>query len=97
MQMPNEEAIMDVIENALMVIITTASENLLFPIKITAHCPKGFVCAMSIASAGAEPTLSPAEGIPRVIFPITITCIGANGKKMIATIEHPEPDSEGSA
>jgi hypothetical protein len=94
----DSRAIMNVVQQGLVTILEQAMTRLPFPIKVTATCPAGFVMAMSIAHAGAEPVVMPiVEQVAMVTYPITVTCIGKNGKKVVATMEQPERHSEGSA
>jgi hypothetical protein len=87
----------DLVANAMELILQiTAEGGLTFPLKVTATCVGGFLFGASIAFSGADPTFSSAEGIAQVTWPLTITCIGENGKKMSATFEQPEPASEGT-
>jgi hypothetical protein len=87
----------DVVANVMELILQRAPEGgLTFPLTVTAACVEGFLFGASIASSGANPTFTRAEGIAQVTWPLTITCIGKNGKNITATLEQPEPASEGA-
>jgi hypothetical protein len=83
--MEDSQARIAVLINCLATVLERVAEGGLFlPLKVTATCAEGFVFGASISFSGCRPTFGPAE----VTWPITITCIGENGKKMTATIDH---------
>ena len=86
-----DSARMEVLINCLATVLERVSEGGLFlPLKVTATCAEGFVLGASISFSGCRPTFGQV-----LTWPITITCIGENGKTMTATIDHPA--SEGTA
>jgi hypothetical protein len=68
-----------------------------FPIKIVSTCPQGVVVGMSIPCRGADPVHTPMEEVAIAGFPITITCIGENGKKLIGIIDEPQQQVDHNA
>jgi hypothetical protein len=89
---------MQVIEKAMAAIIWEATQRLPFPVKVSATCPSGYVASGSLAYAGAPLALAVMkEEVSRVTFPVTLTCIGINGAKIVGTIQQPERRSEGRA
>ena len=87
-----DSARMEVLITCLATVLERVAEGgLFFPLKVTATCAEGFVLGASISFSGCRPTFGPAP----LTWPITITCIGENGKKMTTTLDHPA--SEGTA
>jgi hypothetical protein len=92
------EAVMGVVQQAVSGILQQAAEKLAFPIKVTVACSAGFVAHMSIAYPGAEPVFVPMEGeVATVRFPVTVTCLGKDGGKLVGMIEEPERETQGNA
>src|SRR5260370_37031823 len=91
--MEDAQAMMEVLINCLATVLERAAEGGLFlPLKVTATCAEGFVLGASISFSGCRPTFG---SVAQITWPITITCIGENGRKMTATID--QPASEGTA
>jgi hypothetical protein len=86
-----DSATMEVLINCLTTVLERVAEGgLFFPLKVTATCAEGFVLGASISFSRCRPTFGQA-----LTWPITVTCVGENGKTMTTTLDHPA--SEGTA
>jgi hypothetical protein len=97
MSAEDSRAIMEVVQQSMIAILEESVTRLSFPIKVTATCPAGLVMALSIAYRGAEPVPTVTQGVAMVGFPITVACIGKDGRSVTGIIEQPTRHTEGTA
>jgi hypothetical protein len=95
----DSDAIIGVVQQAMDAIMKDAAELLPFPLMINVTCPLGSVWVITIAGDGTEPEFTPIKSTGWWNFPLTVTCTGAKGATLTATIEEPQPQfvTEGNA
>jgi hypothetical protein len=95
----DSDAIIGVEQQAMDAIMRDAAELFPFPLMINVTCPLGSVWVITIAGDGTEPEFTPIKSTGWWNFPLTVTCTGAKGATLTATIEEPQPQfvTEGNA
>jgi hypothetical protein len=89
MSKEDSQAIMQLIQDQLLVIAQEAAARLTFPLKLTATCPMGTVFSASLAYLGAEPVFEQIQSPELATFPVTIVCTGKHSGKITAVMENP--------